>query len=60
MQPGCDELWNDRKREGKAKIINWERVLGKIKIKFLAKDYQLNIFKQLQKLRQRLMKVRVY
>jgi hypothetical protein len=46
-----DELQADRNRKGKSKIRNWDKMIAKFKIKFMPKDYQLNLFRQLQNLR---------
>jgi hypothetical protein len=40
----CDELKDDRRKKGKAKIMNWDRIMAKFKAKFIPKDYQLNLF----------------
>jgi len=48
-----DEVQVKRKRKGKSKIRISDRMVVKIKNKFMPKDYQLNIFKQLQNLRQK-------
>jgi hypothetical protein len=55
-----DELQADRNRKGKAKIKNWDRMIAKFKSKFMPKDYQLNLFRQLQNLRQKAMTVKEY
>ena len=47
-----DELQIHRERRGKSKIHSWDKMLYKIKSKFIPKYYQLNLFTQLQNLRQ--------
>jgi hypothetical protein len=44
-------LQANRRRKGKSKIKSWDRMVAKIKAKFIPKDYQLNLFKKLQNLR---------
>jgi hypothetical protein len=39
-----------KRRKGKAKIKSWDRMVAKFKGKFMHKDYQLNLFRQLQTL----------
>jgi hypothetical protein len=46
-----DELWVERRRKGKQKINNWDKMVAKMKAKFMPKDYQINLFKKLQNLR---------
>jgi len=55
-----DELQTSRTRKGKSKIKQWDKMVSKIKDKFMPKDYQLNILKQLQNLRQNGMYVKEY
>ena len=55
-----DELRIHRKRRGKKKINSWDKMLHKIKSQFMPKDYQLNIFRQLQNLTQKAMTVKEY
>jgi hypothetical protein len=45
-----DELQVDRRRKGKQKINNWDRMVAKIKAKFIPKDYHINLFRKLQNL----------
>jgi hypothetical protein len=42
-----DELQVDKRRKGKSMIKNWDRMVAKIKAKFIPKDYQLNLFRNL-------------
>jgi len=46
-----DELQANRRRKGKQKIKSWDRMVAKIKAKFIPKDYQINLFGILQNLR---------
>lgn len=55
-----DELQTSRTRKGKSKIKLWDNMVSKMKAKFLPKDYHLNLFKQLQNLRQKGMFVKEY
>ena len=47
-------------RKGKSKIKQWDKMVSKMKDKFMPKDYHLNLFKQLQNLRQKGMYVKEY
>jgi hypothetical protein len=42
-----DELQADRRSKGKQKIKNWDRMVAKLKDKFIPKDYQINLFRKL-------------
>jgi hypothetical protein len=55
-----DELQADRRSKGKQKIKNWDRMVAKLKAKFIPKDYQINLFRKLQNLRQKGMTVKEY
>jgi hypothetical protein len=55
-----DELQAERRRKGKQKIKNWDRVVAKIKAKFMLKYYQINLFRKLHNLRQKGMTVKEY
>ena len=55
-----DELQIHRERRGKKKINSWVKMLNKIKIQFMPKDYQLNLLRQLQNLGQKAMTVKQY
>ena len=55
-----DELQTSIVRKGKSKIKQWDKMVSKMKTKFMPKDYQLNLFKQLQNLRQKGMIVKEY
>ena len=42
-----DQLQKSRTRKGKSKIKQWDKMVSKMKTKFMSKDYKLNSFKQL-------------
>ena len=55
-----DGVQVERRRLGKKPIKNWNRMLTKLRGKFLQGDYQLSLFRQMQILRQRLLIVKEY
>jgi hypothetical protein len=55
-----DELQADRCCKGKQKIKSWDRMVAKMKAKFIPKDYQITLFRRMQNLRQKLMSVKEY
>ena len=55
-----DELQAKRKRNGKQKIKKQDRMVAKLKETFIPKDYQINIYRRLQKLKQRGLSVKEY
>jgi hypothetical protein len=55
-----DELQAERRSKGKQKIKNWDRMVAKLKAKFIPRDYQIELFRKLQNLRQRGMTVKEY
>jgi hypothetical protein len=55
-----DELQADRNYKGKQKIKSWDRMIAKMKEKFIPRDYQINLFRRMQNLRQKLMTVKEY
>ena len=55
-----DELQTSRMRKGTSKIKQWDKMVSKMKAKFMPKYYQLNIFKQLKNLRQKGMSGKEY
>ena len=55
-----DELQADRRCKGKQKIKIWERMIMKMKAKFIPRDYQITLFRRMQNLRQKLMSVKEY
>ena len=46
-----DELQDKCRSNGKKKIKSWDRMVAKIKEKFIPKDYQINLLRILQNLR---------
>jgi hypothetical protein len=55
-----DELQADRLCKGKQKIKSWDRMIVKMKTKFIPWDYQITLFRRMQNLRQKLMTVKEY
>ena len=55
-----DGVQEERRRVGKKPIKSWTRMMAKLKVKFLPRDYQLTLYKQIQNLRQRLLTVKEY
>ena len=53
-----DGVQAERRRLHKQPIKSWGRMVSKLKDKFLPKDYQIALYKQMQNLRQRLLTVR--
>jgi hypothetical protein len=53
-----DELQADRRCKGKQKIKSWDRMIAKMKAKFIPRDYQITLFRRMQNLRQKLMTVK--
>jgi hypothetical protein len=41
-----DKLQAERRRKGKQKIKNWDRMVAKLKEKSIPKDYQINLFRK--------------
>jgi hypothetical protein len=46
-----DELQADRCCKGKQKIKRWDRMIAKMKEKFIPRDYQITLFRTMQNLR---------
>jgi hypothetical protein len=46
-----DELQADRCCKGKEKIKSWDRMIAKMKEKFIPRDYQITSFRRMQNLR---------
>jgi hypothetical protein len=46
-----DELQADRRYKGKQKIKSWDRMVAKMKAKFIPKDYKITLFRRMQNLR---------
>jgi hypothetical protein len=55
-----DELQAERRSKGKHNIKNWDRMVAKLKAKFMPKDYQINLLRKLQNSRQKGMVVKEY
>jgi hypothetical protein len=55
-----DELQADRCCKGKQKIKSWDRMIAKMKAKFIPIDYQITLFRRMQNLRQKLMTMKEY
>jgi hypothetical protein len=55
-----DKLQDERRRKGKSKIKIWDRMVDNLKDKFIPKDYQLNLVRRLQNLRQKGLSVKEY
>jgi hypothetical protein len=55
-----DELQVDRCCKGKQKIKRWDRMITKMKAKFIPMDYQITLFRKMQNLRQKVMTVKEY
>jgi hypothetical protein len=55
-----DELQADKRHKGKQKIKSWDRMVAKLKTKFIPKDYQINLFRTLHNLRQKGLSVKEY
>jgi hypothetical protein len=43
----CDELQADRRWKGKQKIKSWDRMVAKMKSKFIPRDYQITLFRRM-------------
>jgi len=46
-----DELQDDKRSKGKQNINTWDRMVAKLKVKFIPKNYQVNLSRRLQNLR---------
>jgi hypothetical protein len=55
-----DELQTKRRSKGKQKIKNWDRLVAKMKAKFIMKEYQINLFKRLKNLRHKILSGKEY
>jgi hypothetical protein len=55
-----DKLQADRRSKGKQKIKSWDRMIAKLKVKFIPRGYQITLFRRMQNLRQKLMSVKEY
>lgn len=62
---GHATLWWDnvkvvRRNKGKRRITSWDRMVAKLKGKFLPQDYQLNIFQHMQNIKKKSMFLKEY
>ena len=55
-----DSVQTERRRKNKPLIKSWDRMVAKMRAKFLPKHYQLILYRQVQNLRKRLLTVREY
>jgi hypothetical protein len=55
-----DELQAYRRCKGKQIIKRWNIMVSKMKSKFIPRDYQINLFRRMQNLRQKGMTVKEY
>jgi hypothetical protein len=55
-----DELQADKRCQGKKKIKSQDRMIAKMKAKFIPRDNQISLFRRMQNLRQKLMTVKEY
>jgi hypothetical protein len=55
-----DELQANRHCKGKHKIKSYDRMVAKMKAKFIPKDYKITLFRRMQNLRQKLSSVKEY
>ena len=55
-----DSVQEERQRKNKSLIKSWDRMVAKMRAKFLPKDYRLILYRKVQNLRQRLLTVRAY
>jgi hypothetical protein len=55
-----DELQAEHRSKGKQKIKNYDRMVAKMKAKFILKEYQINLFRRLKNLRQKILSVKEY
>ncbi len=55
-----NKLQADQKKKGKENIKSWDHIVGKFKIKFMPKVYQLNLFRNLQNIRKKTMTVKEF
>lgn len=55
-----DFVQNKRRKKGNYKITSWDRMVEKLKGKFLPNDYDIQLYKRLQNLKQKVMDVQAY
>ena len=54
------ELQRDREEEGEMKITRWKLMVAKLKDRFIPANYEIDLFKKLQNLKQKDMTVKDY
>ncbi|XP_057822251.1 uncharacterized protein LOC131034698 [Cryptomeria japonica] len=62
---GCALVWwnyeqDERRKRGNSNITSWDRMVEKLKGKFLLRDYEVQLFKKLQSLKQKDLDVKKY
>lgn len=55
-----DYVQEERSKKGKTKITSWDRMVSKLKRKFIPSDHVIQLHKKLQNLRQKDMGVKAY
>jgi hypothetical protein len=55
-----DEIQDEKTSKGKKKMKSWDRMVTKLKDKFIPKEYHINMFKRLQNLRNKGIIVKKY
>jgi hypothetical protein len=55
-----DELQANRRSKGKQNINIWDIMVAEMRAKFMPKDYQINLFRIMHKLRQKRMTIKEY
>ena len=55
-----DSVQAERKKKNKSVIKSWDRMIAKMRVKFLLEDYRLSLYRQMQNLRKILLTVREY
>ena len=55
-----DNVQDERRKKDKPLIKSLDRMVEKMKVKFLPKDYQLTLYRQVQNLKQKMMTMREY
>ena len=55
-----DSVQAERRNRNKGKITSCDRMVAKLKGKFLSRDYQLNIFRQMHNLKKKFISVKEY
>ena len=55
-----DNVQDERRKKDKPLIKSWDRMVAKMKGKFLPQDYQLTLYRQVKNLKKKMMIVREY